>query len=461
MLSSSAGLLVSPEVEPGPTGAVGHSRLENPAAGYLPSVAPWNTVFVVLSFEGPDAYARAGGLGVRVTELTRALADQGFETHLYFVGDPDLPADERVEGLPLHYHRWSQWISAHHPNGVYDGEAGKLRNYRETIPRALLERRIRPALALGKRVVVLAEEWHTASTACDLSDLLWTEGLRDEVLLLWNANNTLGFENVDFARLRFTQTLCTVSRFMKHEMWRFGCNPIVLPNGIPARRLEPSPEADELYELAQSRLHDRLTVGKMARFDPDKRWLMAVDAVAGLKRVGLPVLFLAKGGMEAHGHDVLRRAREQGLRVRDVTCDSRDPRVQMRALLDAAEGADMLNLRFYVGEDLSRALFRVADAMLQNSGREPFGLVGLEVMAAGGLVFTGATGEEYARPWDNAVVLDTEDPHEIEATLIDLLGRPEETERMRRRGIETARQYTWDHVLQLLFRRLQYLSVAR
>ena len=47
-------------------------------------------------------------------------------------------------------------------------------------------------------------------------------------------------------------------------------------------------------------------------------------------------------------------------------------------------------------EEISRALFRVADAMLQNSGREPFGLVGLEVMAAGGLVFTGATGEESA-----------------------------------------------------------------
>lgn len=461
MLSSSTGMIVAPPRDLRPAGAVGHSPLENPAADYLPGVTPCSTVFVVLSFEGPDAYARAGGLGVRVTELTRALASRGFETHLYFVGDPDLPSTERLEGLPLHLHRWGQWISGHHPNGVYDGEEGKLRDYRETIPRAVLEGRVRPALALGKRVVVLAEEWHTASAACDLSDLLWAEGLRDEVVLIWNANNTLGFENVDFERLRFTQTVCTVSRFMKHEMWSYGCNPIVLPNGIPARRLEPSPLADELFEMAQDRLHDRLTVGKMARFDPDKRWLMAVDAVAGLKRAGLPVLFLAKGGMEAHGADVLQRAREHGLRVRDVFRESRDPRLQMAALLDAADDADMLNIRFYVGEELSRALFRVADAMLQNSGREPFGLVGLEVMAAGGLVFTGATGEEYARAWDNAVVLDTEDPREIEATLIDLLGRPEETERMRRRGVETARQYTWDHVLELLFRRIQYLSVAK
>lgn len=463
MTTASPTLDLQPVALPDPAhlGAARHSPLENPASDYLPGISPRNTEFVCLSFEGPDSYSKAGGLGVRISELTRALAGHGFETHLYFVGDPSLPADEQAGDLPLHYHRWGQWLSELHPRGVYDGEEGKMWDYRQSVPAHVLEHRVKPALARGKRVVVLSEEWHTASTACDLADLLWREGLRDEVLMVWNANNTLGFENVDFARLNFTQTVCTVSRWMKHEMWSWGCNPIVVPNGIPARRLDSSPLADELYEMAQVRLHDRLTVGKMARFDPDKRWLMAVDAVAGLKRVGLPVLFLAKGGMEAHGADVLQRAADQRLRVRDVRCDSRDPKVQMRALLEAAEDADMLNLQFYVGEELSRALFRVADAMLQNSGREPFGLVGLEVMAAGGLVFTGATGEEYARSWDNAVVLDTDDPHEIEATLIDLLGRPEETERMRRRGTETARQYTWDHVLDLLLRRLQYLAVAK
>lgn len=455
-------LAAAPEAGLAHSGAAGHSPLENPAPDYLPTFTPRNTEFVVLSFEGPDPYSRAGGLGVRVTELTRALAGRGFETHLYFVGDPGLPAAEQVSGQPpLHLHRWGQWISQKHLNGVYDGEDAKLWDYRRTVPAEIVEQRIKPALARGKRVVVLSEEWHTASTACDLADLLWQEGLRDEVLMVWNANNTLGFENVDFARLNFTQTVCSVSRWMKHEMWNWGSNPIVVPNGIPARRIETTPLAEELYEIAQARLHDRLTVGKMARFDPDKRWLMAVDAVAGLKRVGLPVLFLAKGGIEAHGADVIARARAQKLRVRDVRCESRDPKVQLQVLLEAAEDADMLNLQFYVGEDLSRALFRVADAMLQNSGREPFGLVGLEVMAAGGLVFTGATGEEYARPWDNAVVLDTDDPHEIEATLIDLLGRPDETDRMRRRGIETARQYTWDHVLGLLLRRLQFLCVAK
>ncbi len=53
------------------------------------------TQFHLLSFEGPDPYARAGGLASRVDGLSRALVSLGFETHLWFVGDPDLPGHEQ------------------------------------------------------------------------------------------------------------------------------------------------------------------------------------------------------------------------------------------------------------------------------------------------------------------------------------------------------------------------------
>jgi glycosyltransferase involved in cell wall biosynthesis len=118
----------------------------------------------------------------------------------------------------------------------------------------------------------------------------------------------------------------------------------------------------------------------------------------------------------------------------------------------------VLNIRFYLGEPLKQALFRVADAMLQNSGREPFGLVGLEVMAAGGVAFTGATGEEYARPWDNAVVLSTPDPREIEVAVLTLLARTDLAGRIRRQGPETARLFTWDHAVDAILHRLQHLA---
>ena len=47
--------------------------------------------FHLLSFEGPDLYARAGGVATRVVGLAEELASRGFDTHLWFVGDPSEP----------------------------------------------------------------------------------------------------------------------------------------------------------------------------------------------------------------------------------------------------------------------------------------------------------------------------------------------------------------------------------
>ena len=109
--------------------------------------APQRTVFVLLSFEGPDEYSQAGGLGVRVKGLSRALAQLGYETHLFFCGDPDLPGDEIQEGGRLHYRRWCQWISARHPAGVYDGEDEKIRDWNSSLPLSLVNQVIAPGVA--------------------------------------------------------------------------------------------------------------------------------------------------------------------------------------------------------------------------------------------------------------------------------------------------------------------------
>jgi glycosyltransferase involved in cell wall biosynthesis len=202
---------------------------------------------------------------------------------------------------------------------------------------------------------------------------------------------------------------------------------------------------------------------KVARWDPDKRWLMAMDAVADLKRRGVPALLLAKGGAEPHGGEVVAHAHGLGLSVRDVVTANRHctPEEGLSRLADAAHDADVLNIRFFVPEVLLRALYRSADAVLANSGREPFGLVGLEVMASGGLVFTGSTGEEYARAFENAIVLETGDPNEIVSSFAHLLTRPDESLRLRAAGRATAQKYTWDRVIELMVRRLQFLGLGQ
>jgi glycosyltransferase involved in cell wall biosynthesis len=443
------------------TGSLRGSPSPNGGGQLLPEIRTDNTVFAIVCFEGPDRYSSAGGLGVRVTELSAELAAHGFPTHLYFVGDPNLAAEETHADGRLVYHRWGQWVSKYYPRGVYDGEQEKLYDFASSLPHSLLEGLARPTAALKKYLVVLSEEWHTATAACTLSDSLYGAGLRDQALMLWNANNTMGFEHVDFARLRFTQTITTVSHWMKHVMWDWGCNPLVIPNGIPARWLEHSGEVDYLAGRLREALHRRLLLAKVARFDPDKRWVNAMHDVAEMRRMGLAPLLIMKGGIEPHGAEVLHQADTLGLRVHHVFADDRNPESCLRALCEASEGADILNVRFFLPENLLRALYRAADLVLANSGREPFGLVGLEVMASGGVVFTGATGEEYAKSFENAIVIETDDAREVAAAAAHLKANPALAESLRHRGRETAREYTWARVIDFLKIRLQFLGLAQ
>ena len=176
--------------------------------------APERLEVILVSFEGPDRYSLAGGLGTRMAELARALAEGGTRTHLVFIGDPDLPArEEQLEGQST-LHRWCQWISRYHPNGVDHGEEEKCREeLAHTLPPFLAEEIVPPAIQAGRVPLVMLEEWHTVLTAFALSDDLHFRRLRDRCILLWNANNTLGFEHIpDWPRLAFTTTITTVSR---------------------------------------------------------------------------------------------------------------------------------------------------------------------------------------------------------------------------------------------------------
>jgi glycosyltransferase involved in cell wall biosynthesis len=86
--------------------------------------------------------------------------------------------------------------------------------------------------------------------------------------------------------------------------------------------------------------------------------------------------------------------------------------------------------------------------VLANSSHEPFGLVGLEAMVARGIACTGCTGEDYAVPGHNALVLQTGEPSEFMGAFSQLRQRPEQAERLRRAARLTARQYAWPEVLE-------------
>lgn len=416
-------------------------------------ITPDNTVFVILSFEGPDPYSLAGGLGVRVTQLSEAIASLGFRVHLFFVGDAHWPGEEaRLEGR-LILHRWCQWISAYHPDGVYQGEEDKLNDFNNSIPAFLMDRIVRPAVQSGKLVAILGEEWHTAEAMSRVSDLLYYNGLRDRAVLFWNANNTMSFDRINWPRLSLATTVTTVSRYMKQIMRGLGVNPLVIPNGIPSRLMQPvdGRAVDRLRRC----LGSDLVLSKVARWDPAKGWMECMYAVARLKAMGLRVSFLVRGGIEPYGGRVLRRARSLKLSVRDAFASGGSTEDFCRAV-DKVKSADVINLRFPLPQEFLRIIYRASDAVLANSEHEPFGLVGLEAMAVGAVPILGGTGEDYALPYRNCLVTETSDPEEITTHVLHLYYHPEKRAPMRRAARRTARAFVWEVVVEGLIRRLEH-----
>ena len=55
---------------------------------------------------------------------------------------------------------------------------------------------------------------------------------------MWNCNSLMSLHRINWSRLNYTSTITTVSRYMKHRLWQYNVNPLVIPNGIPARYLD-------------------------------------------------------------------------------------------------------------------------------------------------------------------------------------------------------------------------------
>jgi glycosyltransferase involved in cell wall biosynthesis len=408
----------------------------------------------ILSFEGPDRYASIGGLGTRVTQLANALGDIGCVVDVIFVGDPAAAAVETKGNVTLR--RWSQWISAHHPRNAYDGESEKIADWESSLPGFVVDQIVAPTAAADERTLVLCEEWQTASVAVAIDRLARLRGLRDNFTLMWNANNTYGWEHIDFVALRAAAAITAVSKYMKFELARHGVPSLVIPNGIDSQLLGGA-DPKLLAEMKQA-LAGRPTLVKVGRFDPDKNWMQAVDALAELHAAGINARMIVRGGKEPYGDVVFARAHERGLNVERIGYEGNDG----HKVIDGIALADgpIIHLRAFLDDATLYALYAAADAVLANSGKEPFGLVGLEVMAAGGIAVCGATGEEYAEPFVNAIVCDTSDGRELANYLKALFANPAIGDEMRKAGAETVGRYTWAHALAALERKIGYIDAV-
>jgi glycosyltransferase involved in cell wall biosynthesis len=166
-------------------------------------------------------------------------------------------------------------------------------------------------------------------------------------------------------------------------------------------------------------------------------------------------VLLARGGIESYGGEVMHNAHSLGLTVKETWAKGNTLEEYLQAIGDN-DKADILNIRFHCPQDLLRVIYHASDAVLANSGHEPFGLVGLETMAAGGIAFTGGTGEDYAVPFHNSIVLETADPSEISEYVLYLNEQPMTRKRIRTAARHTASRFTWEEVIKNLVLRLEY-----
>lgn len=236
---------------------------------------------------------------------------------------------------------------------------------------------------------------------------------------------------------------------MRFQMHWLGVDPLVVPNGLePDAYRKPRADAVEAFEGLAA---DRTVLAKVARWDPGKHWMLAVEGIAELKRAGARPLLIARGGVEAYGMEVRRRATAIGLHVEERDAPGEHGERGLLRSLAEPGGADVVVLNRPLDGVATRLLFHGAGAVLANSLHEPFGLVGLETMAVGGLACAGATGEDYVVPGWSAVLLQSADPRELGAQLGAQLGRlrrhPEEERALRTNAAVTARAFAWPAVL--------------
>src|SRR5438309_1857961 len=321
--------------------------------------------------------------------------------------------------------------------------ARKWRDFSRTVPPHLVEL-IGASAAAGRRTVVLFEDWQTAEAAINTAGLLVARGLRAAAALLWNANNTYGFDRVDFALLRRAASITTISRYMRGELAAVGVDAAILPNGIAERWLRPLPPGEP--GSLRAAFGERPAFVKVARFDQDKRWLWSIDAIAIARSSGLHPRLLMRGSRSPYAEVVGARIRAQGLSVDRVALSAQATSDELASAVGSCHG-DIVFLDFFIPERVLRALYQAAEGVLANSEKEPFGLVGLEVMASGGIVYVGRTGEDYAVPFGNCVVMQSDDPRELLTAYQTLRTRPELAVAIRSDGRATAKRFVWSRIL--------------
>ena len=195
----------------------------------------------------------------------------------------------------------------------------------------------------------------------------------------------------------------------------------VAPLGLGAvKRSEPLPESELRLRLD---LGDRAVVLSLSAKRPHKNLLALIGALALIPAERRPLLVLP-GYVTAHEAELRERAHTLGL-----------------------EG-DVRFLGWLSAEELE-GLWNLATAFVYPSLYEGFGLPVLEAMARGVPVACSNASSLPEVAGDAAVMFDPRDERAIASSIEQLLSDRAAAERLRVRGMERAREFTWERTAKL------------
>jgi len=203
--------------------------------------------------------------------------------------------------------------------------------------------------------------------------------------------------------------------------------------GIAAERIDVVPlglgSVQRAAPLAEAQLRARLDLGErpvvlsLSAKRPHKNLLALLGALARLERAERPVLVLP-GYATAHERELRERAHALGIE-------------------------DDVRFPAWVSAEELEGLWSIARAFLFPSLYEGFGLPVLEAMARGVPVACSNASSLPEVAGDAALLFDPHDEDAIAAAIKRLLSDVDEAERLRARGLERARLFSWEHTARL------------
>jgi glycogen(starch) synthase len=378
------------------------------------------TRVLILSWEYPPLIE--GGLARHVRKLSEALVGLGVEVHVLTRGGEDAPAAETANGVIVHRIR-----EPAHPKDL-----GEFIAWVERMNADLLA----AGVELGDGLdfdLVHGHDWLVAS-ACDhlarrfdaplVTTIHATEYGRHQGFVKDHPQSYI--HGVERWITNRSQRVITCSDYMRDQVAEiFGVAPgriTVIPNGIDPADL-PHPGARELARLrARFAAPEERLVLLIGRLVYEKGFQLALEAMPKvIKRV--PGTRFLVAGSGTHEEELKKQAGELGL----------------------MEHGSFLG---WIGDDVLRSLYAIADLTVVPSIYEPFGLVALEAMASGCPVIVADTGglREVVPNEGAGLRFRPRDPRALARVAIKVLSDPELEARLIAAAHEHVRRFDWTDI---------------